>query len=101
MAQAPPVSGLHIGSEQLLRTYRPVISISLKMDYNSIKQKPRPPAMRVVLDTELDTFHSGNCEGIVAMAVRSITLQLPENLYIRLQQTAQATQQSSDEILLH
>jgi hypothetical protein len=35
------------------------------------------------------------------MAVRSITLQLPENLYIRLQQTAQATQQSSDEILLH
>lgn len=35
------------------------------------------------------------------MTVKSITLQLPENLYIRLQQTAQATQQSLDEILLH
>lgn len=34
------------------------------------------------------------------MASRMITLDLPENLYIRLQQAAQATQQSFDEILL-
>lgn len=34
------------------------------------------------------------------MAVKTITLQLPENLYIRLQHTAQATKQSLDEIML-
>jgi hypothetical protein len=35
------------------------------------------------------------------MAVRTITMQLPENLYLRLQQTAQATKQSFDTVLLH
>jgi len=34
------------------------------------------------------------------MTSRTITLDLPENLYLRLQQAAQATQQSFDEILL-
>ncbi|MCP4106717.1 MAG: hypothetical protein GY749_14465, partial [Desulfobacteraceae bacterium] len=34
------------------------------------------------------------------MSSRTITLQLPENLYIRLQQAAQATKQSFDEIVL-
>ncbi len=35
------------------------------------------------------------------MALRTITLQLPENLYIRLHQASQATKQSFDEIVLH
>jgi hypothetical protein len=34
------------------------------------------------------------------MTARTITMQLPENLYLRLQQTAQATQQSFETILL-
>ncbi|MDM8537605.1 hypothetical protein QUF70_12680 [Desulfobacterales bacterium HSG17] len=34
------------------------------------------------------------------MATRNITLNLPENIYIRLQQAAQATKQSLDQILL-
>jgi len=34
------------------------------------------------------------------MTSRTVTMQLPENLYLRLQQTAQATQQSFEEILL-
>lgn len=34
------------------------------------------------------------------MTARPVTLELPENLYLRLQQTAQATQQSFDAILL-
>jgi hypothetical protein len=34
------------------------------------------------------------------MTARTVTVQLPENLYLRLQQTAQATQQSFDTILL-
>jgi hypothetical protein len=34
------------------------------------------------------------------MTARTITVQLPENLYLRLQQTAQATQQSFEAILL-
>jgi hypothetical protein len=34
------------------------------------------------------------------MSVKTVTLQLPENLYVRLQQTARATQQSLNEILL-
>ena len=34
------------------------------------------------------------------MTSRTITLDLPENLYVRLQQAAQATQQSFDAILL-
>ncbi len=34
------------------------------------------------------------------MTLRTVTMQLPENLYLRLQQTAQATQQSFDTILL-
>lgn len=34
------------------------------------------------------------------MTARVVTMQLPENLYLRLQQTAQATRQSFDEILL-
>jgi hypothetical protein len=34
------------------------------------------------------------------MAARTVTMQLPENLYLRLQQTAQATKQSFDAILL-
>lgn len=34
------------------------------------------------------------------MALRTITLQLPENVYIRLQQAAQATKQPFDEIVL-
>ena len=34
------------------------------------------------------------------MTARTVTLQLPENLYLRLQQTAQATKQSFDAILL-
>jgi len=35
------------------------------------------------------------------MTLRTISLQLPENLYVRLQQAAQATQQSFDKIALH
>ncbi len=34
------------------------------------------------------------------MTARTVTMQLPENLYLRLQQTAQATKQSFDAILL-
>ena len=34
------------------------------------------------------------------MAVRTVTMQLPENIYLRLQQTAQATRQSFEAILL-
>ncbi len=34
------------------------------------------------------------------MTVRKITLNLPENIYIRLQQAAQATKQSLDQIIL-
>ncbi|MCP4289574.1 MAG: hypothetical protein GY792_34990 [Gammaproteobacteria bacterium] len=34
------------------------------------------------------------------MTVKTITMQLPESLYIRLQQTARATKQSLDEVLL-
>ena len=34
------------------------------------------------------------------MTARTVTLELPENLYLRLQQTAQATQQSFEAILL-
>jgi hypothetical protein len=34
------------------------------------------------------------------MTVRTITMQLPENMYLRLQQTAQATRQSFDTVLL-
>ncbi len=35
------------------------------------------------------------------MNVRTVTLQLPEHLYLRLQQAAQATKQSLNEIFLH
>ena len=34
------------------------------------------------------------------MALRTVTMQLPENLYLRLQHTARATQQSFEETLL-
>lgn len=34
------------------------------------------------------------------MTSRTVTMQLPENLYLRLQQTAQATKQSFEEIVL-
>jgi hypothetical protein len=34
------------------------------------------------------------------MTLRTVTMQLPENLYLRLQQTAQATRQSFETILL-
>jgi hypothetical protein len=34
------------------------------------------------------------------MTLRTVTMQLPENLYLRLQHTARATQQSFEEILL-
>ncbi len=35
------------------------------------------------------------------MSTRTVTLQLPEGLYTRLQQVAQATRRSLDEVLLH
>src|SRR5262245_59544176 len=35
------------------------------------------------------------------MSTQNVTLSLPETLYLRLQQTAQATHQSLTEILLH
>jgi predicted transcriptional regulator len=35
------------------------------------------------------------------MNTRTVTVRLPENLYIRLQQTADATGRSLDEVLLH
>lgn len=35
------------------------------------------------------------------MSLRTISLKLPENLYIRLQQAAQVTKRSLDEIILH
>lgn len=35
------------------------------------------------------------------MATQEVTLPLPENLYLRLQQVAQATQQSFTDVLLH
>lgn len=35
------------------------------------------------------------------MSTQTITLQLPETLYTRLQQTAQATRRSLDDVLLH
>lgn len=35
------------------------------------------------------------------MTTRTVTLQLPESLYTRLQQAARATQQSLDDVLLH
>mgnify|MGYP001606101204 CR=1 FL=1 len=35
------------------------------------------------------------------MNVRTLTIQLPEDLYLRLQQAAQATQQPLNEIFLH
>lgn len=35
------------------------------------------------------------------MTTRTVTLQLPESLYTRLQQAARATHQSLDEVLLH
>lgn len=34
------------------------------------------------------------------MTFKTVTMQLPENLYLRLQQTAKATKQSFEEILL-
>lgn len=34
------------------------------------------------------------------MALKTVTVKLPENLYLRLQQTAQATKQSFEEIAL-
>ena len=34
------------------------------------------------------------------MSARTVTMQLPENLYLRLQQTAQATRQSFEAIVL-
>ncbi len=34
------------------------------------------------------------------MSVRTVTLELPEHLYVRLERAAQATRQSLDEILL-
>lgn len=34
------------------------------------------------------------------MTARTITMQLPENLYVRLQQTAQATRQSFEAVVL-
>ena len=34
------------------------------------------------------------------MTLKTVTMQLPENLYLRLQQTAQATKQSFETILL-
>ena len=35
------------------------------------------------------------------MSVRTVTLQLPEGLYLRLQQAAQATRQSLNDVFLH
>ena len=35
------------------------------------------------------------------MSTRTVTVQLPENLYIRLQQTTDATGRSLDDVLLH
>ncbi len=35
------------------------------------------------------------------MSVRTVTLQLPETLYLRLQQAAQATKQSLNDLFLH
>jgi hypothetical protein len=35
------------------------------------------------------------------MATQTVTLQLPESLYTRLQQAAQATRRSLDDVLLH
>jgi hypothetical protein len=35
------------------------------------------------------------------MSMRTVTLQLPEGLYIRLQQAAQATRRPLDDVLLH
>lgn len=35
------------------------------------------------------------------MTTRTVTLQLPESLYTRLQQAARATQRSLDDVLLH
>ena len=35
------------------------------------------------------------------MTVRTVTVQLPESVYTRLQQAAQATRRSLDEMLLH
>ena len=35
------------------------------------------------------------------MTTQAVTLHLPETLYVRLQQMAQATHQSFDEVLLH
>ena len=35
------------------------------------------------------------------MTIRTVTMQLPEHLYVRLQQTAQATHQSFESIVLH
>jgi hypothetical protein len=35
------------------------------------------------------------------MTTRTVTLQLPENVYTRLQQTARATHRPLDEVLLH
>lgn len=35
------------------------------------------------------------------MIVRTVTMQLPESLYLRLQQTARSTQQSFEAVLLH
>jgi hypothetical protein len=35
------------------------------------------------------------------MTVQTITLRLPENLYLRLQQAAHATRRSLDDVLLH
>ncbi len=35
------------------------------------------------------------------MTIQDVTLRLPENIYLRLQQFAQASQQSLDDVLLH
>lgn len=35
------------------------------------------------------------------MAIHTVNLQLPENIYLRLEQTAQATQQPLEHVLLH
>ncbi len=38
---------------------------------------------------------------MTAQTARTITIEVPESLYVRLQQTAQATRQSIESIILH
>lgn len=60
-------------------------------------EKPYIPCVLVCLNFEVVLSWRKRCK----MTTRMVTLRLPEKLYIRLQQAAQATRRSLDDVLLY